>query len=593
MVSLVPSLCMETGCGTNLTRTGGESLTAKEKGANRRQHRFPLQQQLLFMVVSGSLKLQGLSSVHWGLFQVRGKGWERSGRGNPSGLIREQSVNPVGAACRGHGTSPGSCTCLHHASSRLTWWPMRSRAVPGTDLDIPTTASAYATFTPPGYCRHHVHAVPILVLSELCDLFLAAVEALGAAQGEQLLAANAQVKALQEKDADGHEQKAPCKRSEGKLGLIVREEVVVPAAVSLVENEPDHPRSHMWRTGVLSVGNAVSSSKPWFLRACSPVHTQQSLIEAKKNLFRCHRKDAAAASQRIWKFQIFVEGMEGGADLWQLLLVEEQLIKEQQHHGVYRPTVVNTGLDANSSGLADQRGAVESDESSSMGAACCRTGPQSHSAMPPTSPAEMEGTCGLPDFIRLPYQNTARESCELQTARAMFPVSWLASDGSVITLSSIVLNLRRVEAPACRALVMSGRNSGNSTGSVLGLQRLIYAAMLTASYVHGLAKHPSRHGMRVGEISARASLVLSSPLITLGETPSFQKHRGALWRRYVSTNGCWGRSVLRGRCMLLSAAATVTSSRGAAATWVENVLCLVEGFSHRGSRTSRTPLRAD
>lgn len=89
---------------------------------------------------------------------VRGKGWERSGRGNPSGLIREQSVNPVGAACRGHGTSPGSCICLHHASSRLTWWPMRSRAVPGTDLDIPTTASAYATFTPPGYCRHHVHA---------------------------------------------------------------------------------------------------------------------------------------------------------------------------------------------------------------------------------------------------------------------------------------------------------------------------------------------------------------------------------------------------------------------------------------------------
>lgn len=44
------------------------------------------------------------------------------------------------------------------------------------------------------------------------------------------------------------------------------------------------------------------------------------------------------------------------ADLWQLLLVEEQLIKEQQHHGVCRPTVVNTGLDANFSGLADQRG---------------------------------------------------------------------------------------------------------------------------------------------------------------------------------------------------------------------------------------------
>lgn len=65
--------------------------------------------------------------------------------------------------------------------------------------------------------------------------------------------------------------------------------------------------------------------------------------------------------------------------------------------------------------------------------------------MPPTSPAEMEGTCGLPDFIRLPYQNTARESCELQTAREMLPVSWLANDGSVIILSSIVLNLRRVE----------------------------------------------------------------------------------------------------------------------------------------------------
>lgn len=33
----------------------------------------------------------------------------------------------------------------------------------------------------------------------------------------QLLAANAQVKALQEKDADGHKQKAPCKRSEEKV----------------------------------------------------------------------------------------------------------------------------------------------------------------------------------------------------------------------------------------------------------------------------------------------------------------------------------------------------------------------------------------
>lgn len=43
---------------------------------------------------------------------------------------------------------------------------------------------------------------------------------------------------------------------------------------------------------------------------------------------------------------------------------------------------------------------------------------------------------------------------------------------------------------------MSGRNSENSTGNVLELERLIYAAMLTVSYVHSLAKHRSRHRMR-------------------------------------------------------------------------------------------------
>lgn len=79
-VSPVPSLGMETGCGTNLTRlwersdscvthwtlsqflsshrTGGESLPAKEKGANRRQHCFPLQQQLCRLSV-GWLEVYG------------------------------------------------------------------------------------------------------------------------------------------------------------------------------------------------------------------------------------------------------------------------------------------------------------------------------------------------------------------------------------------------------------------------------------------------------------------------------------------------------------------------------------------------------
>lgn len=48
--------------------------------------------------------------------------------------------------------------------------------------------------------------------------------------------------------------------------------------------------------------------------------------------------------------------------------------------------------------------------------------------------AQMERMHGLPDFIRQLYQNTAQESREVQTARAMLPVSWLASDDSVIPL---------------------------------------------------------------------------------------------------------------------------------------------------------------
>lgn len=49
--------------------------------------------------------------LHHSLYlPVQGKGWERSGRGNPSGLIRERSANPVGAACRGQGRSHRSCT---------------------------------------------------------------------------------------------------------------------------------------------------------------------------------------------------------------------------------------------------------------------------------------------------------------------------------------------------------------------------------------------------------------------------------------------------------------------------------------------------
>ncbi|OPJ81320.1 hypothetical protein AV530_009792 [Patagioenas fasciata monilis] len=51
-------------------------------------------------------------------------------------------------------------------------------------------------------------------------------------------------------------------------------------------------------------------------------------------------------------------------------------------------------------------------------------------------------------------------------------------------------------APSHGDMVTSGRNSENSPGNVLELERLIDVAMLTASYVHSLAKHQSRHGMR-------------------------------------------------------------------------------------------------
>lgn len=51
-------------------------------------------------------------------------------------------------------------------------------------------------------------------------------------------------------------------------------------------------------------------------------------------------------------------------------------------------------------------------------------------------------------------------------------------------------------APAYRDVVTSGRNSEDRTGKVLELERLIYVVMLTASYVHSLAKHRSRHRMK-------------------------------------------------------------------------------------------------
>ena len=66
-------------------------------------------------------------------------------------------------------------------------------------------------------------------------------------------------------------------------------------------------------------------------------------------------------------------------------------------------------------------------------------------AMLLASLAEMDRTRGLPDFLRQLCRNTAQESREVQTARAVIPVPRLAGGDSVIPLSSIILNLRRVE----------------------------------------------------------------------------------------------------------------------------------------------------
>jgi len=50
-------------------------------------------------------------------------------------------------------------------------------------------------------------------------------------------------------------------------------------------------------------------------------------------------------------------------------------------------------------------------------------------------------------------------------------------------------------APTRADVVTSGRNSENRTGNALELERLMYVATLTASYVRSLAKHRSRHRM--------------------------------------------------------------------------------------------------
>lgn len=92
------------------------------------------------MVMAFSFQTQGQSSMLH--LPVQGEGGERSGRGNPSGLIREQFVIPVGAACKGRSTNPRSSTWLGHASSHVTQWPVRSRAVLAIDLDILISAIA-------------------------------------------------------------------------------------------------------------------------------------------------------------------------------------------------------------------------------------------------------------------------------------------------------------------------------------------------------------------------------------------------------------------------------------------------------------------
>lgn len=66
-------------------------------------------------------------------------------------------------------------------------------------------------------------------------------------------------------------------------------------------------------------------------------------------------------------------------------------------------------------------------------------------------------------------------------------------------------------APTHGTVVMSGRNSENSTSRVLKLERLIYVAMLTASYMHSLAKHQSRHQLRRRREVRRESVVIWRP----------------------------------------------------------------------------------
>lgn len=53
----------------------------------------------------------------------------------------------------------------------------------------------------------------------------------------------------------------------------------LPACSSLLSTEVSLNR----RAGVLSLGNAVSSSKPWFLSACFSMHTQRVSGMSKKN----------------------------------------------------------------------------------------------------------------------------------------------------------------------------------------------------------------------------------------------------------------------------------------------------------------------
>lgn len=79
-----------------------------------------------------------------------------------------------------------------------------------------------------------------------------------------------------------------------------------------------------------------------------------------------------------------------------------------------------------------------------------------------------------------------------------------------------------VLAPAHGGAVTSGRNSENSTGNVLELERLIYAAMLTVSYVHSLAKHRSRHGMRSSREIRQERAVIWKPEVLVRKKGYFR-----------------------------------------------------------------------